>query len=357
VRVALDVTPLLGAPTGVGAFVRGASTALAEAGTTVVGYGLTGRRRVGSHPGVQRGRSVPAALALAAWSRGAHWPDAEWLAGAADVVHGTNFVVPPARRATRVVTVHDLTAVRFPQLCTPTSRRYPAFVRRAAAEGAWIHTPSRFVAAEVCELLDVSPSRVRAVPHGVDHVKAAPRQPRQDILAIGTAEPRKDFPGLVRAFDRLASEHAAARLVLAGPEGWGGAALQEAIDRATHRERIVRIGYVDESERAELFAQAAVFAFPSIYEGFGLPPLEAMAAGVPVVTTDAGAVPEVVGDAAVVVPVGDEDALAGALADVLEHPDVAASLTARGHRRAAEYTWARCAAGLQALYEESMACA
>src|SRR5260370_14373144 len=172
VRVALDVTPLLGVPTGIGTFVQGASSGLVDAGQTVVGYGLTGRGRLRSSlpDGVERGRTVPAALALAAWRRGSTWIAAEWLAGPVDVVHGTNFVVPPARSAARVVTVHDLPPVRFPQMCAPASRRYPELVRRAALEGAWVHTPSAFLAHGVIELLDGPARRVPPLAHGVDHV-------------------------------------------------------------------------------------------------------------------------------------------------------------------------------------------
>jgi alpha-1,3-rhamnosyl/mannosyltransferase len=259
-----------------------------------------------------------------------------------------------------VVTVHDLTAIKFPQLCAPASRRYPELVRRAVGEGAWVHTPSALVAGEVSELLGVPADRVRAVAHGVDHVAPAAvgqrRDPARSVLALGTVEPRKDLPLLVRAFDRVASGRDDVRLVIAGADGWGAHHLAEAIAASSHAERIVRLGYVDEARRTQLLAEAAVFAYPSRYEGFGLPPLEAMAAGVPVVATAAGAVPEVVGDAATIVPVGDEDGLVAALSDVLDHEDVAAALVARGRARAAGYTWAACAAGLVALYDEAIAC-
>jgi glycosyltransferase involved in cell wall biosynthesis len=361
VRVALDATPLLGGPTGVGTFVAGAGTALTErADVSVTGYALTVRGRPAHFlpSGWTAGRSYPALLATAAWGHGLRWPTAEALAGPLDVVHGTNYLVPPSRRAARVVTVHDLTAVRFPDLCTPASRRYPDLVRRAIGEGAWVHTPSAFVADEVVELLGGSRQRVRVVPHGVDHVTSVGGHEvaARYVLALGTIEPRKDLPLLVRAFDRVADERPDVRLMIAGADGWASPALGAAVDAARHGDRIERLGYVDANRRAQLLRGAAVFAFPSRYEGFGLPPLEAMAADVPVVATSAGAVPEVVADAGLLVPVADESALAAALASVLDDEQLARALVERGRARAATFTWERCAAGLVALYEEALAC-
>ena len=173
-RLALDATPLLGSRTGVAHFTTGALYALAaRPGTEVFGYALSWRGRTSLRevlpPGVTSGWSVPARPLLWAWAR-ADVVTAERIIDVddgVDVVHGTNFVVPPARRAARVVTVHDLTCVRYPELCTKATLRYPALIRRAVATGAWVHTPSAFVAGEVCEVFGVPPDRVRAVPHGV----------------------------------------------------------------------------------------------------------------------------------------------------------------------------------------------
>jgi alpha-1,3-rhamnosyl/mannosyltransferase len=155
----------------------------------------------------------------------------------------------------------------------------------------------------------------------------------------------------VRAFDLVADQRDDVRLVIAGGDGWGTEDLARAMASSRHGDLINRIGYVDPPTRDRLLAEAAVLAFPSVYEGFGLPVLEAMAAGVPVVATAAGAVPEVVGEAAVIVPVGDEEGLASALTSVLDDVALAARLRVRGRHRAATFTWERCADGLLALYE------
>ena len=335
-------------------------------------YAVTwsGRGRLGSvvPEGVRVATRPMAARPLReAWRR-AEVPPIEWWTGPVDVVHGPNFVVPPARHAARVVTVHDLTPVRFPELCTADTLAYPGLIRRALRGGAWIHTPSQFVADEVIEAFGADPARVVAIPNGVTEI--GPDVTGRDaaegmrlagsaryLLAIGTIEPRKDLPWLVDAFDVLAASHPDVSLVVAGPDGWGVDDFDRAVARATHRARIVRLGWVDPDQRAALLRGAAALAYPSRYEGFGLPPLEAMAAGVPVVATDAGALPEVLGDAADLVPVGADlaptvraDALAAALARVLDDDAHRAHLVTAGRERAAAYSWDTTTARLVDLY-------
>jgi len=369
VRVAVDATPLLGRPTGVGAFCAGALGGLAaRPGVSVSAFAVSWRRRKlldGLVPaGVRVGqRAMPARPLHAVWSR-SEVPPVEWFTGAAEVVHGTNFVVPPARRAARVMTVHDLTTVRFPELCDGPTLAYPELIRRAVRRGGWVHTPSAFVAAEVVELLGADPDRVRPAHSGVPPLpppdpaavgRFLPPGTTRYVLAVGTAEPRKDLPGLVRAFGHLAGDRPELALVLAGPDGWGSDAVAAAVDRVPARDRVVRTGWLDDAALSGLLHGAAVLAYPSVYEGFGFPPLQAMAAGVPVVATRAGALPEVLGDAAALVEVGDGEALAAAMAEVLDDAAVAADLVDRGRARAAGFSWSACAAGLEGIYRDARA--
>ncbi len=322
--VGFDATPLLGRPTGVGVFCAGALEGLGGRDDVAVSaFAVSWRRRAGIADRVPAGvgsaqRPMPARPLHAAWNR-FPGPPLEWFVGAVDVAHGSNFVVPPTRRAARVVTVHDLTVCLYPELCDVPTLAYPGLIRRAVADGAWVHTPSEFVAAEVVAELGVDPERVRAVHHGVPrlppaaetHGIALPAGCGRYVLAVGTVEPRKDYPLLVRSFAAVAAAHPDTALVVVGGDGWGSDRFAEAVAASPVRDRIVRAGYLDEAALAAVLRGAAVLAYPSKYEGFGFPPLQAMAVGVPVVATAAGAVPEVVGDGAWLVDPGDGDALGG----------------------------------------------
>jgi glycosyltransferase involved in cell wall biosynthesis len=363
-RVAVDVTSLLGPLTGVGVFADELVRRLAERDDlALTAFAVTWRGR-GRLPGLLPARVAVADRPMAArplhelWKRTDHPLVDRWI-GRHDVVWGPNFVAPPTRAAS-LVTIHDLTAVRFPQMVDVPTRAYPALIRRAIARGAWVHTPSAFVRDEVIATFRVDAERVVAIPHGV---RAARTRDGGDgavpagvgsryVLAVGTVEPRKDLPGLVAAFDTVAAGDPDLRLVIAGQDGWGAEALTTAVAQARHGDRVVRLGWVDDLTRAALVAGAAVYAYPSVYEGFGLPAIEAMGAGVPVVATRAGALPEVCGDGADLVPVGDVDALAAALTRVLDDADHRAALVGRGRRVAAGYDWSTTAERFAALLHQ-----
>jgi glycosyltransferase involved in cell wall biosynthesis len=358
----VDGTPLLGQRTGVGEVTRGLLDALAaRSDVAPVAYALTWRGRGALGDEVPDGVRVatarfPARVARELWDRGAGWPAAEHWTGPVDVVHALNYVAPPAKAAV-IAAVHDLTFVRFPELCTPATLRYPSLIRRSIARGATIQTGSEFTAAEIRAEFGLTEDRVAVVPWGLAPVTggnptagiALAGGPRY-VLALGTIEPRKNVPGLVRAFDAVATEDPDVRLVVAGPDGWDQDAFDRALDAAHHRTRIVRLGYVTDAQRRDLLAGATVFAYPSRYEGFGLPPLEAMAAGVAVVATTAGSLPEVLGDAAAPVDPAAEDELAGALHQVLADDAWRATLVARGREHAARFSWGATAEHLVRLY-------
>lgn len=376
IRVAFDATACLGVRTGVGRFAYELLQRIAripDLDVTAFAVSWRGRDDLADvvPPGVRIvSRPMAARPLRLAWTR-SNQPRIETWTGPVDVVHGPNYVVPPSRGA-RIVTVHDLTPLRFPELANRDTRDYPALIARAVRSGAWVQTPTEFVRAEVIEHFAVDPDRVVAVPYGV--TPPAPLDDSTDaaagrrlagvtryVLALGTVEPRKDLTALIAAFDQVAATDPDLGLVIAGQDGWGADAVDTASAQARHTDRIKRLGHVDESARAALLRGATVLAYPSRYEGFGLPPLEAMDVGVPVVATDAGSLPEVLGDAAEFVDAGllEDDrpagitALAEALRRVSTDDELRGELVRRGHSRAARYTWDATAEAVAELYRRA----
>jgi glycosyltransferase involved in cell wall biosynthesis len=372
-RVGLDATPLLGPRTGVGRYVAGLVEALTELpggepdelvlvpftwrGTAELARVAAGARRVR-----RRRRRPPMRLLQAAWAT-LPFPPVEWLAGPVDVFHATNFVAPPARRAAAVVTVHDLTYLRYPEMVTAASARFRDLVPRALRRGATVCTPTAAVGAEVADAYRLPPERLVVTPLGVGPAwraavpadpawLAANGLPERYLLFVGNREPRKNLPTLLAAYRELLADPGPGGvppLVLVGPAGWG-----EALDLAGLPAEAVRTpGYLAEDDLARVVAGAAALVFPSWYEGFGLPALEALACGTPVVATDLPALREVLGDQAELVPPGDAAAMADALAKVLDDPGGEPARAAR-RARAAAFTWAACAQATLSAYRRAL---
>jgi glycosyltransferase involved in cell wall biosynthesis len=255
------------------------------------------------------------------------------------------------------VTVHDVAFLRDPHLVSPASRRFAGLLRSALRRGATIHVYSDTVGADLEHLLPCRADRVVRIYPGIAatgdgdaEAGCALAGSERYVLALGTVEPRKNLPRLVAAFDLVADRDADLRLVVAGPDGWGTAAFTESVRGARHGDRIARLGYVDDPARADLLAGARVLAYPSLDEGFGHPPLEAMRAGVPVVAARAGALPEILGDAALLVDPSSPAELADALRAAVSDDTTRAQLVIAGHERVAHFTWARATDELVALY-------
>jgi glycosyltransferase involved in cell wall biosynthesis len=279
-----------------------------------------------------------------------------------DLLHGPDLTVPRWRRCPAVVTVHDLAFLHYPEILTAESRRHYARVVRAVTQVERVIVDSAWTGADVQALLGVPAERIRVVhlaptpAPAPDTAQVAAARARYALagpflLYVGTLEPRKNLRLLLRAFTRLGPAEPA-RLVLAGPRGW----LDESIVAAAERlgERVRLLGPVPAADLAALYAAATAFVFPSLYEGFGLPPLEAMAAGTPVLAAKASCLPEVLGDAALFVLPEDETGLVGAMRAVLDDADLRADLRARGLARAAAFSWERTATATLAVYREAL---
>ena len=325
-RVALDATPLLGIRTGVGHVTARLIEELARCSDLEVrAYAISwrGREQLGEAlpaPVAASTRRFPARLTRMFWPRFSV-PPVEYWTGPVDVVHATNYVAPPAH-APVLLTVHDLTTERLADLPRAGFRRTPRpWCGWRWQHGAVIHTFSDFVAAEVREHYGLPDDRVVRIYPGLAPV--APTDPARGrrlagadryVLALGTVEPRKNLPALVRAFDAGRGEPTRRGARRGGPGRVGGRRLRDGRRRGPSPGSDPPARLRREDDRASLLAGAALLAYPSRYEGFGHPPLEAMQVGVPVVAAAAGALPEVLGDAASLVDPADVAALGEALA-------------------------------------------
>jgi glycosyltransferase involved in cell wall biosynthesis len=296
-------------------------------------------------------RWVPRRLVQACW-KAAGWPPFDWFAGRADVYHFPNFVRPPLASGRSVVTVHDLAFLRYPgtgerrNVRWLTSRIGDTVLRADA-----VIAVSEFGAREMEELLGVSRERLHAIPNGVsirrpapDDVVATRRRLGLDapyLLHVGTLEPRKNIPFLVDVFERL--ERFDGDLVIAGQHGWKDGPILRRIVGSRRAHRIRHLDFVGEEDLPSLYAGAETFVFPTLYEGFGLPALEAMACGTPVVAAGVASLPEVVGDAGILVDGYDADEWAARVARVLDDAELCDRLRRAGPARAAELTWGKAA--------------
>jgi glycosyltransferase involved in cell wall biosynthesis len=364
VRVSLDATAIPARPAGGGRYVLELATALGARGD--VDLAIVARRgdgarwrAVGRVDVVERGPVFrPARLA---WEQLVLPRVVRGLG--VDVHHGPHYTMPERARVPKVVTVHDVTFFDHPQWHQAAKVRFFRRAIRVAAERAQALVCVSEITADRLRARLAPKAPVHVIPHGVDHARFRPEPSERDAAALdavgvrrpyvaflGTLEPRKDVPTLVAAFDRLAATRPELMLVIAGLDGWGAAAVGEAIGRAAHGDRIQRVGYLPDHAVPPLLRRAAAVAYPSLDEGFGLPALEALACGAALVTTEGTAMAEVTGDAAVLVPPGDADALAGALeALVTGGPDVD-RLRRAGPDVAARYTWDASAAAHVEVY-------
>lgn len=312
-------------------------------------------------------RWLPAGLVSRLWRVDRSEAFKERLLGNVDVVHSTTYCAPRLRSPRRrlVVTIHDLTFLTHPEFHVPANIEHCLTGTRQAIERADVLLAvSESTRRDLIEVMHAPAERIVVTPEAADpelapvtdpahleRVRRRYRLPDRFVLFLGAMEPRKNLVRLIEAFAAL--EPAIRRetwLVVAGAQGWLNGAVRARVESLGLGDRVHFAGYVEGGDLAALYSLASVFAYPSLWEGFGLPVLEAMACGTPVLTSDVSSLPEVAGDAAVLVPPTDAEAIADGLLRLLEDTALRADLVERGRRQAASFSWERCARETLAVY-------
>jgi glycosyltransferase involved in cell wall biosynthesis len=304
-------------------------------------------------------RRIPVRVLNYLWHR-ASWPPIEALAGRADVVHSAHPLLVPSRQAAQVVTIHDLFFLTNPERTRAEIRRdYPALARDHARRADAVITSTAYTRGLVAERFGVPADRVYVCPPGAPSWHALGRGPNVPeagyVLFLGTLEPRKNVGVLLDAYEQLAARlPRLPRLVLAGGVTAGGREWLDRIARAPLSAHVRHVGYVANQDRETLFAGARLLVLPSLDEGFGLPALEAMSAGVPVIVARRGSLPEVVGEAGTFVEPEDVDGLAAAIERSVSDRPWAEAQARAGLARAAAFTWAGAATRLRQAYTDAL---
>lgn len=357
VRILMDYRPALRRRTGAGEYVHRLAEALLarlQGPDILTLFSSSWKDRLPPRvlPGArQTDRRLPVALLNLAWHR-LEWPPAEWLAGPQDIVQSMHPLLMPARRAAPFITIHDLHFLDRPDQTRAEIRRdYASLVRQHASRAAGIVVPSEYTRGLVASRLDVPPGRIVVCSPGPPAWTArAEPAPGGPILFIGTIEPRKNVEGLLRAYAALVRRRPASPpLILAG-RSLTPVDIRQPVDGVPLEGRVRRLGYVDDATREALYREASMLVMPSFDEGFGLPVLEAMAAGVPVVASRRGSLPEVLGGAGLLVEPDDPEGMASAMARVLDDDDARARMRSAGLARSAAYSWDAAAGRLYEAY-------
>ena len=355
-RIVVDVSPLSHPRTGIGNYIRGSVGGLCAAAGgehEIVAFAPTSmkgperiRAALAGIPVDARLWALPASHAFrTAWSVVGH-PDAERLLGRFDALQFSDWMYPSQRAGLRSTVIHDLVPLHHPELVTPRTRSmHGRKYRHAARTCDVIFTNSRYTADDVAATLGIAAKRLVVAPPGLDPgyspQGAAADLGRPYVLGIGTLEPRKNLRRLVAAW-RLLDPGLA--LVLAGATGWGE---QEGLDDSGIRQ----LGYVPDDEVPPLYRGAAVYVYPSLFEGFGMPIVEAMACGIPVVVSSHPSMDEACGDAAVRVDPHDSEAIAAGIREALERRQ---ELVPLGLAHAAGFTWRATGETMLHAYEERL---
>lgn len=359
-RVGFDITPITSRRTGVGTYCFQLLRHLLalEENFQITGFSSGwGRLALGPLAGkiARRHIPIPTRLLYQLWSATGR-PKIDRLLGNIDLYHATNFFLPPVARARRVLTIHDLSFLVMPEYSSPAIvGPFSRGMRQFAAGADAILAYSQSTKNDIVRLLGIPSEKITVAPIAADpalapiakeaaaaHLQQTYGISRPFFLFVGTLEPRKNVAGVVRAFAQLAGEFPH-NLVLIGPAGWNSEAIFQSIAQCGVPDRTIRPGFVPAEDLSAFYSAAAALLFPTHYEGFGLPLLEAMTCGCPIVTSDNSSVREVAGDAALYAPCDDIGAIAAAARRVVEDSPSRETMIKSGYAQARKFSWADCA--------------
>lgn len=372
-RIAIDYTAGIRQGAGIGSYVRNLVAAMLAQDTDNQYTLLTSGRPTPERPFPKAanvvGRSIliPDRYLNILWYRWRVPLSATLFSGKADIYHGPDFVLPPlGKHIRKVVTIHDLAFLEHPEYAVPSLAAYLREVVPAAVAAAdVVATVSEEVSRTLIQHFQTPREKLTVIPNGVGaHFRRITDPILLDatrhkfglkhplVLGVGTLEPRKNHIGLIKAFYQAHKKKSGpAMLAIAGGQGWLYEETQQLVEELKLERHVRFLGRVTDLELVTLYSMADVFAFPSFFEGFGIPPLEAMACGAPVITSNTSALPEVVDDAAIQVDPGDISALAEAITRLLEDEHLREELRQKGYQRVQQYTWATSARKMLAVYK------
>jgi glycosyltransferase involved in cell wall biosynthesis len=376
-RIAIDYTAATREAAGIGNYVRSLVDAmLAQDSTnqyTLLTSGRPPRERPFPDAKNVRGRSliIPDRYLNILWYRWRLPISATFFTGQVDLYHGPDFVLPPLNgKLRKIVTVHDLAFLEHPEFAVPQLADYlKKVVPEAVAAADAVVAVSGATRRALIEHFATPPASITLVPNGIRSYLRRVTDPllieaarhkfglkSPLVLGVGTLEPRKNHLGLIKAFHKAASsadkQARPAMLAIAGGQGWMYEQTRLAVAELKLEKRVRFLGRVSDLDLMLLYSLADVFVFPSFFEGFGVPPLEAMACGAPVITSHSSSLPEVVGDAALLVDPHDNGAIAQAMLRVLGNPQLQEELRQKGYERARRFTWAASARKMLSIYEQ-----
>jgi len=376
-RIAIDYTPAYEQGGGIGRYVRELTSALAQLDhhnhykLFVAGAAQAQLPPLPSSNFIWKPSRITPSWFARFWHRARLPIPVEVITGGIDLFHATDFVLPPTRRETKtLLTVHDLSFIRVPDAATPSLRSYlNKVVPRSVKKVDHVLADSQATKDDLIELYDVSPAKVTVLLSGVDTrfqpvtdqstlMRTRHKYELEDhayILSVGTVQPRKNYSRIIRALHILRQQGHDLHYAIAGGKGWLNDEMYTTIKQTGMQDYVHLLGFVDDEDLPALYSISDCLVISSLYEGFGLPILEAMACGTPVITSNLSSLPEVAGKAGILVDPRDTNAVVDAIQEIITNGNKRQQLIKAGYQQATKFTWEHSAQQLKSVYESLLA--